>query len=48
LEEWSELLSGYFDTVRYYTGIRLGVIKDKQEMPPLEAGIDFKITDNLL
>jgi hypothetical protein len=31
-----ELLSGYFDTVRYYTGIRLGVIKDKQEMPPLD------------
>jgi hypothetical protein len=28
--------SGYFDTVRYYTGIRLGVIKDKQEMPPLD------------
>jgi hypothetical protein len=25
--------SGYFDTVRYYTGIRLGVIKDKQEIP---------------
>jgi hypothetical protein len=24
------------DTVRYYTGIRLGVIKDKQEMPPLD------------
>jgi hypothetical protein len=40
--------SGYFDTVRYYTGIRLGVIKDKQETAGLEAGIDFKITDNLL
>jgi hypothetical protein len=47
LEELGELLSGYFDTVRYYTGIRLGVIKESSNAG-LEAGIDFKITDNLL
>ncbi|OYX86777.1 MAG: hypothetical protein B7Y83_00115 [Flavobacteriales bacterium 32-34-25] len=37
--------SGYFDKVRYYTGIRLGVIKRKaaNATAGLEAGIDFKI-----
>lgn len=41
--------SGYFDKVRYYTGIRLGVIKRQagNATAGLEAGIDFKITDNL-
>ena len=39
--------SGYFDTVRYYTGIRLGVIKRQSANATagLEAGIDFKLGD---
>lgn len=37
--------SGYFDRIRYYTGVRLGVIKRKaaNATAGLEAGIDFKI-----
>lgn len=37
--------SGYFERIRYYTGIRLGVIKRKRANATagLEAGIDFKI-----
>ena len=39
--------SGYFDNVRYYTGVRLGVIKRKagNATAGLEAGIDFKLGD---
>lgn len=39
------LTSGYFDNIRYYTGVRLGVIKRKaaNATAGLEAGIDFKI-----
>lgn len=50
------LTSGYFDEVRYYSGIRLGVIKrgfteDETYTYPLvgfEGGIDFKITEKLV
>ena len=37
--------SGYFENIRYYTGVRLGVIKRKaaNATAGLEAGIDFKI-----
>jgi hypothetical protein len=36
------------DTVRYYTGIRLENKRQAGNAAGLEAGIDFKITDNLL
>lgn len=39
------LTSGYFEKVRYYSGIRLGVIKRKaaNATAGIEAGIDFKL-----
>jgi hypothetical protein len=41
--------SGYFEKIRYYTGIRLGVIKRKaaNATAGLEAGIDFKIGEKV-
>jgi hypothetical protein len=41
------LSSGYFENVRYYTGIRLGVIKRRSANAAagIEAGIDFKLGD---
>jgi hypothetical protein len=51
---YTELIGGIgvnfssgFHTVRYYTGIRLGVRQAGNATAGLEAGIDFKITDNL-
>ena len=41
--------SGYFEKFRYYTGIRLGIIKRQSVNPTagFEAGMDFMISDNL-
>lgn len=41
--------SGYFEKVRYYTGIRLGIIKRQSANATagIEAGMDFMINDNL-
>jgi hypothetical protein len=41
--------SGYFEKLRYYTGIRLGVIKRQSvnATAGIEAGMDFMINDNL-
>lgn len=41
--------SGYFEKFRYYTGIRLGVIKRKSPNATagIEVGMDFMISDNL-
>ncbi|GIZ08352.1 hypothetical protein [Flavobacterium sp. UMI-01] len=41
------LTSGYFDNIRYYAGVRLGVIKRAMTNATagVEAGIDFKISD---
>jgi hypothetical protein len=41
--------SGYFEKFRYYTGIRLGIIKRQSANATagIEAGMDFMINDNL-